>query len=283
MGVDTVQIRDLSFGYTKQSLFSNLDLHLETGSVYGLLGKNGAGKTTLLKLLCGLRFPWAGECRVFDYSPSARPADLLADVYFLPEEFHLPPVSPAIYEALYAPFYPRFEAARLHEYMAEFELAPDKRLSEYSYGQKKKFLVAFGLASGCRLLLLDEPTNGMDIPSKGQFRRLLARSAEEARIILISTHQVRDLENLIDPVIILDQGRVIFQRSMEEVGRRLRMSLEREPQGEALYAEATLGGYVVVRENRDGDESRVDLEVLFNAVIANPERVRELFGTGEEG
>jgi ABC-2 type transport system ATP-binding protein len=282
MEAGTVRISNLSFGYTKQSLFSDLDLHLEPGSVYGLLGKNGAGKTTLLKLLCGLRFPWAGECRVFGYSPSARPAGLLADVYFLPEEFHLPPVGPPLYEALYAPFYPRFEAARLHEHMAEFELERDKRLSEYSYGQKKKFLVAFGLASGCRLLLLDEPTNGMDIPSKGQFRRLLARGAEEARIILISTHQVRDLEKLINPVIILDQGRVIFQRSLQEVGRRLTMSLEREPPGEALYAEATLGGYVVVRENRGSEESRMDLEALFNTVIANPDRVRELFGSGEE-
>jgi ABC-2 type transport system ATP-binding protein len=203
-------------------------------------------------------------------------------VYFLPEEFNTPAISPSLYQALYAPFYPRFDAARLHEYMVEFELAQDKRLSEYSYGQKKKFLVAFGLASGCRLLLLDEPTNGLDIPSKGQFRRLLARSGEEQRIILVSTHQVRDLENLINPVIILDEGRVIFQRSLEEIGRRLQMSLEREPPGEALYTEATLGGYVVVRENRTSDETRIDLEVLFNTVIANRDRVRELFGSGKE-
>jgi ABC-2 type transport system ATP-binding protein len=277
-----VEITQLRFGYTKQALFDGLDLHLEPGSVYGLLGKNGAGKTTLLKLLCGLRLPQKGACRVFGYAPDKRPAGLLEDVYFLPEEFHLPPISPSLYEALYAPFYPRFDASRLHEYMVEFDLAKDKRLSEYSYGQKKKFLVAFGLASGCRLLLLDEPTNGLDIPSKGQFRRLLARSGEEQRIILVSTHQVRDMENLINPVIILDEGRVIFQSALEEVARRLQMSIERGPPGEALYSEAVLGGYVVVRENRIGEETRMDLEVLFNTVIANRDRVRELFAAGGE-
>ena len=274
-----IRIRGLSFGYTRGRLFDNLNLSLESGNIYGLLGKNGAGKTTLLKLICGLRFPQAGECRVMGHGAHTRPAGLLADTYFVPEDFHVPGIGAQMFLRLYAPFYPGFDAAAFEEYRREFDLDLSKRLPELSYGQKKKFLLAFGLASGCRLLVLDEPTNGLDIPSKSQFRRLLSRAGDEHRIILISTHQVRDMENLIDPIIILDEGRIVFHQPMYEVSRRLQVELEaQEPApGEALYADRALGGYVVVRENRSGEDARVDLETLFNTVIANRGRMAALF------
>jgi ABC-2 type transport system ATP-binding protein len=268
-----IEIRNLSFGYTKERLFSNLDLSVRGGSIYGLLGKNGAGKTSLLKLICG----------VLGREPRHRPASLLEDIYFLPEEFYIPPVSAELYRQLYSPFYPRFSEKAFREYLGEFDLPVSKRLSELSYGQKKKFLLAFGLSTCCRLILLDEPTNGLDIPSKSQFRRLLAGAGEEDRIILISTHQVRDMENLIDPVIILDEGQIIFQQPMHEVIRRLQVEMQMEqPSGDGvLYSEKTLGGYVVVRLNEGGEETQLDLETLFNTVIANRERIGELFGPGQ--
>jgi ABC-2 type transport system ATP-binding protein len=274
-----IEIKNLSFGYTKERLFSNLDLTLESGNIYGLLGKNGAGKTSLLKLICGLRFPEAGSCSVLGWQPQYRPAGLLEDIYFLPEEFYAPAISAELYQKIYAPFYPRFSSEAFQEYLREFELKGGKKLSEFSYGQKKKFLLAFGLATKCRLLLLDEPTNGLDIPSKSQFRKLLARAGEEDRIILISTHQVRDMENLIDPIIILDEGTIIFQQPMYEVTRRLHVELEQvQPSGDGvLYTDKTLGGYVVVRKNISGEETQADLETLFNTVIANRDRIDELF------
>ncbi|UCG00215.1 MAG: ABC transporter ATP-binding protein [Spirochaetaceae bacterium] len=274
-----MEIKSLSFGYTKERLFSNLDLSLHGGNIYGLLGKNGAGKTTLLKLISGLRFPESGECRVLGLQPQHRPAALLEDIYFLPEEFYTPPISGELYRQIYAPFYPRFSVEAFQEYLKEFDLPPRKKLSEMSYGQKKKFLLAFALATRCRLVLLDEPTNGLDIPSKSQFRKLLARAGAEDRIILISTHQVRDMENLIDPVIILDEGRIIFQQPMHEVIRRLQVEIEAEqPSGDGvLYAEKALGGYVVVRKNTGGEETQLDLETLFNTVIASRDRIDELF------
>jgi len=181
--------------------------------------------------------------------------------------------------ALNAPLYPRFDRAAFLTFLAEFELTTEKKLSELSYGQKKKFLIAFGLASRCRLLLMDEPTNGLDIPSKSQFRRLLARAGGTDQVLLISTHQVRDMENLIDPIIILDEGRVILQQPLSSVGTRLRAAVESaEPTDDgALYVEKTLGGWAVLRENTGGEESGVDLETLFNAVIAEGGRVRALF------
>jgi ABC-2 type transport system ATP-binding protein len=274
-----IEIRSLSFGYTKERLFSNLDLTLRGGNIYGLLGKNGAGKTSLLKLICGLRFPDAGTCSVLGWEPRNRPATLLEDIYFLPEEFYTPPISTDLYRQIYAPFYPRFSAEAFREYLEEFDLPAKKRLSELSYGQKKKFLLAFGLSTRCRLVLLDEPTNGLDIPSKSQFRRLLAGAGQEDRIILISTHQVRDMENLIDPIIILDEGQIIFQQSMYEVSRCLRveMQMEQPAADGVLYSEKALGGYVVVRRNESGEETQLDLETLFNTVIANRDRIGRLF------
>ncbi len=275
-----VSIRGLAFGYTKERLFKNLNLDLAAGNVYGLLGKNGAGKTTLLKILCGLRLAQMGVVRVLDSDPGKRPAAMLEELYFLPEEFYLPPLAPGRYVEIYSPFYPRFSRELMREYSQEFELEVGKKLSELSYGQKKKFLVAFGLATGARLLLLDEPTNGMDIPSKGQFRRLLARAGSEERTVLISTHQVRDMENLIDPIIILDQGSVIFQQPLQEASRKLAASLERSApsNGGALYVEKTLGGYVVVRPSEADVEANLDLETLFNTVVASRDKVGALFG-----
>jgi ABC-2 type transport system ATP-binding protein len=275
-----ISIKGLSFGYAREPLFRDLELFLEPGNIYGLLGKNGAGKTTLLKLICGLRLPQLGKCEVLGYNPRNRPAGLLEEIYFLPEEFHVPPISVELYLQLYAPFYPRFDSSAFEEYRREFELGTGKKLSELSYGQKKKFLLAFGLATGCRLLLLDEPTNGLDIPSKSQFRKLLARAGDEHRIFLISTHQVRDMENLIDPIIILDEGAIIFNQPLFEVSRRLHMELvtEEPASREALFSDKTLGGYIVVRENSTGDEARLDLETLFNTVTTNRARVAALFG-----
>ena len=274
-----ITVRDLSFSYRREKLFSELDLSLEPGNIYGLLGKNGAGKTTLLKLICGLRFPKTGECRVLGFNPAERPAHLLEDVCFISEDLYVPAIPPSLFERIYAPLYPRFNHEAFLDYLREFELDPAKKLTEQSAGQKKKFLLAFGLASGCRILLMDEPTNGLDIPSKTQFRRLLARSSAEDQIILISTHQVRDMENLIDPIIILDEGKIIFQQPVQEAAKKLAVSMERQApeEGSVLYAEKTLGGYVVVRENKSGEETNIDLETLFNTVIGNREKVQGIF------
>ena len=275
-----VEIRNMAFGYKRKRLFSGLNLTLEPGNIYGLLGKNGAGKTTLLKIISGLRQAQEGSCSVLGFDPARRPAPLLEELCFIAEELYVPALSPDLFVALHAPLYPRFDAEAFRSYLGEFELTTDKKLSELSYGQKKKFLIAFGLASRCRLLLMDAPTNGLDIPSKSQFRRLLAGAGGSEQVILISTHQVRDMENLIDPIIILDEGSVILQQPLREVGTRLRASVESaEPtEGGALYWEKTLGGWAVLRENTSNEESNVDLETLFNAVTVEGSRVRALFG-----
>ncbi|MDP4228259.1 MAG: ABC transporter ATP-binding protein, partial [Bacteroidota bacterium] len=148
-----------------------------------------------------------------------------------------------------------------------------------SYGQKKKFLVGFGLATQARILLMDEPTNGLDIPSKSQFRRIIASSVNEDRCFIISTHQVRDLESLIDPIIILDQGKIVFHHTMEEISRKLGfVQLEKEDQPSGLiYSEMTFSGKNAIVLNSDHEETRVDLELLFNGIISRAESFTNIF------
>jgi len=278
-----IEIKNLSFGYRKkEKLFTELNLHLPPGYIYGLLGKNGAGKTTLLKIISGLLFPQGGECQALNHKPQNRSPHFLEEIYFIPEEFFTPVITISEYENIYAPFYPRFSSERLSSYISDFDLPVNEKLSSFSYGQKKKFLLAFGVATDCKLLILDEPSNGLDIPSKSQFRRLLASSITDDRTFIVSTHQVRDMENLIDPIIILDDGEIIFNYSVYEVSRCLSIQLQQESPDidKVLYSEKTLGGYAVITKNTAGSDSQIDLEILFNAVVNNREKISSIFRKG---
>jgi len=277
-----IKLKNVSFGYNKnKSLFEHLDLQLEQGNIYGLLGKNGAGKTTLMKLIAGLVFPKGGELDVMGFVPQERQPQFLADVYFIHEELYVPKVKISTYEKTYAPFYPNFDHAAFDSYLSEFGLEKNAKMTEMSYGQKKKVLLSFGLACNARLLILDEPTNGLDIPSKSQLRKLLAKSISEERTFIISTHQVRDMANLIDPIIILEAGKIIFQENLYDVSKKLYFDISyrtAEPEN-VLHAERLPGAYRTVTENTNEVESEIELEALFNTIITNQQKISELFKT----
>jgi len=180
-----ITIRDMFFSYNGKDLFSSLNLEMEKGNIYGLLGLNGAGKTTLMKLLSGLLFPRRGEVRVLGGVPGERKPDTLSRIFVLPEELNMPSITEKEFLLSNSPFYPGFDLSRFGRYLGEFDVPRDKKLNKLSYGQKKKFLLSFGLACGSELLVLDEPTNGLDIPSKGLFRRLVAEALTDERIFVI--------------------------------------------------------------------------------------------------
>jgi ABC-2 type transport system ATP-binding protein len=275
-----LKIEDLSFSYSqKQALFDELSLNLPAGNIYGLLGKNGAGKTTLLKIICGLLFPKRGKLKVLDLQPKDRYPQFLREVFLIPEEFNLPPLNIEYFVRLYSPFYPRFDHSQFNDYIYEFRIPREQKLTTMSYGQKKNFLLSFGLATDCRLLLLDEPTNGLDIPSKSLFRKIVANAVHEERSFIISTHQVRDMENLIDPIIILDDGKIIFCQDYEHISKKLCICKQTElsDDRDVLYYESSLGGYTVLKENTNNTESRMNLEILFNAVVANNQKISKIF------
>jgi ABC-2 type transport system ATP-binding protein len=278
-----VQLTDLSFSYRgRPPLFKGLELSLTAGNIYGLLGRNGAGKTTLLKIVSGLLFARRGSSSVMGYDARWRSPDFLQELFLVPEELHVPSVTAAAYARRFGPFYPRFSVESYESLLSEFGIDTSDRLSTLSYGDKKKAVIAFGLATGCRLLLLDEPTNGLDIPGKSQFRRLIAGALTDERVFVISTHQVRDMESLIDPIVILEGGRIVFHRTTAEVSARLAVATVDDPRDapEALYCEKGLDGYTVVTPNTDGAETRIDLELLFKAVTTESQKVEAVFAEG---
>lgn len=275
-----IHIENLKYGYSrKKTVFDQLSLDLPAGNIYGLLGENGAGKSTLMKIMAGLLFPTEGKIQIEGFTPKERNPLFLQEVYLVPEEFYVPEMNATSFVELYSPFYPRFNHAQLHACLAEFQLPSDQNLSTLSYGQKKKFILSFGIATDSKLLILDEPTNGLDIPSKSQFRKVLANAINEERTFIVSTHQVRDMETLIDPIIILNQGKIVFCQSTETISQKLSISKLKELPKDALvlYAEPTFGGYTVVTANESSLDSKLNLEILFNAVINSTEKINNLF------
>ena len=272
-----VQINNLSFYYRKGiPIFDNVSFRMKSG-IYGLLGENGVGKSTLLRIISGLRFPTSGKCEVLGDDSYKRLPRMYSNLFFLPEEFELPAVTVKDYARTTGKFYQNFDYGRFESFLNEFQLDQSQKLTEMSYGQKKKILISFGLATNAAVTLLDEPTNGLDIPSKTKFRQMIASASDENKCIIISTHQVRDLESLIDPIIILDRNQVILNNSVEEISQKLYFGSSDTVPENALYVENKMNGYAFVVPNNTGKESTINLEFLFNAAVHNREMFKQLF------
>lgn len=272
-----ITLRNLSFGYQPhQPVLDGIDLEITPGCIYGLLGKNGEGKTTLLKLWSGLLFPDKGDCRINGENPALRTVALLQKLFFLPEEISLPDVTAGEYLKMYAPFYPGFSHEILQASLDAFEVDRAARLQSLSLGQKKKVAITLALAAHTPVLLMDEPTNGLDIPSKTIFRQLLATYIGEEQTVVISTHQVRDLESLIDTVVILHEKRILLNKTLPTIAQRLFFRLTSADE-KVLYAESTPYGQMGVGMNAAGEETPVSLELLFNAAIGHPDEIMSIF------
>lgn len=275
-----ITLSQLSFGYKKkEALFEDLDLRLLPGRIYGLLGKNGAGKSSLLKNITGLVYFQRGACTVNGRTPQRRQPAFLHDIYLLAEEIYVPDTKARDFIRGTAPFYPKFDHAQLDSYLADFDVPLDSRLTQLSLGQQKKFMIAFALACNTEVLIMDEPTNGLDIPSKAKFRKVIASAFSDTRCMLISTHQVRDLDNLIDSILILHDRKIVLDRSYEDLGKQLYFGLldDDMASGNLLYTEETYRGTVGIATNDRDVPSKPDLELLFNAVISdNPALILHL-------
>ena len=276
-----IQLENIQFGYVKsRPLFKELSLTMEPGHIYGLLGQNGAGTTTLLKIMTGLRFPDSGTATMLGENATLRKAEMLRDIYFLQEEMFVPHLRIEEFEKAYAPFYPNFSHDQFVEYLRELELDKENGyMDKLSHGQKKKVLIAFALATNTKVLIMDEPTNGLDIPSKSTFRKLMASAADDSRLVIISTHQVRDLHSLIDMVAILDNGHMLLNASSFEITEKLLFDVDnmKSAEGKIFYTEESPRGNYQVKENVNRIESTLDLELLFNAAISNKNEISNLF------
>ncbi len=272
-----IQIEKLGFSYGQVPVLKNITMNLEPGKIYGLLGENGVGKTTLLTLLAGLKKPLQGSIDIDGSAPHSRTPQVLENQFYLADEMLPVPMKAAEYARITGEFWPNYKQDTFEEIMELFENTSDKKMSEMSTGQLKKTYISLALALGCKYLFLDEPTNGLDIPSKAQFRSALMKYTGEDSTIVISTHQVRDLENIIDPIIILDRQDVLLNASLEEISRKLYFDYGTQLHPESLYSEQLPGGFIQVYPNAEGADSKVNIEALFNAVHHNKEFIKGLF------
>ncbi|MFK2010505.1 ATP-binding cassette domain-containing protein [Bacteroides fragilis] len=276
-----ITVENLSFLYrkSKRAVLHDFSLSLEKGRVYGLLGKNGAGKSTLLYLMSGLLTPKSGKVVYHDVDVRRRLPITLQDMFLVPEEFDLPPVSLISYIELNSPFYPRFSKEDMVKYLYYFEMDINIDLGALSMGQKKKVFMSFALATNTSLLLMDEPTNGLDIPGKSQFRKFIASGMTDDKTILISTHQVRDIDKVLDHVLIMDNSRVLLNESTMSICDKLFFteSENRELLQSSLFSTPSIQGNFLLLPNESGEDSEINLELLFNATLAVPERISALF------
>ncbi len=266
-----IQVENISFSYpgSKHQVFTDFSLNIEGNKIYGLLGKNGTGKSTLLYLMSGLMRAGKGSISIDGINSQERNPLLLQEIFMVPEEFELPAVSLDTYIRINEGFYPRFSREVLNSCLKDFDLPLSLHLKELSMGQKKKVLMSYALAAGTRYLFMDEPTNGLDIPSKSQFRRVVANNMGDDRTIIISTHQVHDVETLLDHILILSENRMLLDASTADICTQYSFELRpaNEMDDSVIYAEPTLQGNAVVARRKEGQaETPINLELLFSAV-----------------
>lgn len=222
-----LQIQNVTYGYNAMhNVLENFSLQYDEPGIYGLLGKNGTGKSTLLYLIMGLLRPKQGEITFNGVNTQNRLPETLQEMFIVPEEYNLPSIPLPAYLKVLRPFYPNFDEQLMVKLLEMFDMLhvngaaldengiPKINLGALSMGQKKKVYMCIALAARTKLLLMDEPTNGLDIPSKSQFRKVVAQGMRDDQIVVISTHQVRDVETLLDHVTIIEQNAVLLNERM---------------------------------------------------------------------
>ena len=276
--IDVNQV-SFSYGRKKSKVLDGFSMQLEKGAVYGLLGKNGTGKSTLLYLMAGLLRPQTGKVCYQGVDVTLRRPSTLQDMFLVSEEFALPSVSLKQYVKLNAPFYPNFSDELLRSCLCDFDMNEDIHLGELSMGQKKKAFMCFALATNTSLLVMDEPSNGLDIPSKSQFRKVIASGMTDEKAVIISTHQVRDIDSLLDHVLIMDSSELLLNESVSNICEKLYFAEQsmNEPTDNALYVQPSVQGNSVILPNTSSEESKMNLEVLFNAMLAERVKMQAMF------
>ena len=276
-----LEVKQLTFSYPgkRNPVLSGISLSVSPGGVYGLLGKNGVGKSTLLYLIAGLLTPQKGSVELFGVNTRRRLPGTLSDIFIVPEVVTLPKVSLREYVAMMSPFYPRFSADDMRRYLATFDMTEDVNLGRLSMGQLKKVFMSFALAANTPLLLMDEPTNGLDIPAKAAFRGFVASGMTDERSVIISTHQVQDINLLLDHVVIMENSGVLLNEPVSRILDRLTFGItdDRTVIDSSIYAMPSIQGTAVVGINTDARETSLDLESLFNLTTTRPEVVKEIF------
>lgn len=276
-----IEVKNIKFGYSRKKglLLDDFSMTLEKGNIYGLLGKNGAGKSTLLYLMSGLLTPKSGSVEYLGANVRRRLPATQREIFLVPEEFELPRVSLVSYIELNSVFYPHFSKEDMVTYLHCFDMEIDQNLGELSMGQKKKVFMSFALATHTSILLMDEPTNGLDIPGKSQFRKFIAAGMDDEHTIVISTHQVRDVDKVLDHILIMDKSRILLNKSVNEITYNICFSESNDQKvpEDTIYSMPSMKGNYLVSPNTYHEDTELNLELLFNATLSEPEKIRMCF------
>lgn len=269
-----ISIKNLSYSYNKNNfLFKDLNFNSKEGSIIGLLGENGAGKSTLLKIVSGLLYSKKGTITVNGFIPHKKDPNFLTDIFLVNDTPFLPSISIKNYLKVYGALYTKFNVEKMHQLLKDFNLDENENLKKISHGQQKKFIIAFALSTNCKILLLDEPTNGLDIPSKKIFRKVLVNAVDENQLVIISTHQVKDVETVIDKIVQIDNGKIVFEKEIFKITEKFQFKTVHSISGlkDVKYAEKCPIGYKVIVPVNNNEETEIDIELLFNAISNNAE------------
>lgn len=212
--------------------------------------------------------------------PRKRSVGFLSDIFLVPEEIDLPAMTFDEYVKVNSPFYPRFSTDTLRRCLDMFEMPTDIHLDKLSMGQRKKAFMSFAMACNTSLLLMDEPANGLDIPGKSAFRRSVVENMTDDRTIIISTHQVHDIDRIIDHVVVTGPEKVMLNASVSDIASRLmfRFTPDAAEASQAPVAVPVPGGANIVELNPTGEPAtEVDLETLFLLTRNHPEIIARLF------
>jgi ABC-2 type transport system ATP-binding protein len=216
-----ISARGLTKRYGKRTAVDGIDFDIPAGRIVGLIGPNGSGKTTTLKAALGL-IPFEGQLSVLGFDPRTQRDDLMQEVCFIADVAILPRwlrVSDAI--DFVAGVHPRFNREKAERYIRGTSLKPSMKVKEMSKGMIVQLHLALVMAIDAKLLVLDEPTLGLDIIYRKQFyQNLLEDYFDEHKTIVITTHQVEEVEHILTDLMFIREGRIVLAASMEEIGER---------------------------------------------------------------
>src|ERR1700726_878439 len=232
-----IEARGLRKAFGKTTALDGIDLRVEDGRILGLIGPNGAGKTTALNAILGLT-PYQGQLKVLGRDPWHERDQLMRDVCFIADVAVLPRwarVSQAI--DYVAGVHPRFDRAKAESFLAKTDIRHTSKVRELSKGMVTQLHLALVMSIDAKLLVLDEPTLGLDILYRKQFYdSLLNDYFDRTRTILVTTHQVEDVEHVLTDLMFINRGRIVFNRSMEELESRYLEVMVRPEQAAAARA-----------------------------------------------
>jgi len=256
-----IEAKGLSKRYGGFLALDHVDLRVPPGRIVGLIGRNGAGKTTLLKAILGLT-SCDGSVRVLDLEPSRDRNALMSQVCFIADTAVLPRWLRVRHAIDYvAGVHPRFDRARAEQVLATTSIRRDSRIGELSKGMITQLHLALILAIDARLLVLDEPTLGLDLIYRRQFYdTLLNDYFDQQRTILLTTHQVEEVENLLTDVMFIDRGRIVLDAAVEDLGARFQQldvaagRIEAARALEPFHVRELFGRTIMLFENRSAQD-----------------------------